>query len=101
MGCNNNNQSGCEKHREEVIVSPTERIVNTRTNTRTIKRIHPTEIINVNRTIIRNENFYPVTEREVNETIEENYDCGSDVNNPNCRKTNNINNNGLDWLFRL
>ena len=48
--------------------------------------VHPTEIINVNRTVIRNENYYPVTERQVNETVVEDFDCGSNVNNPNnCR----------------
>ncbi|MFW0781201.1 CotD family spore coat protein [Rossellomorea marisflavi] len=72
--------------RDEVIVNPTQRVVNTRTKTRTVKNIHPTEIINVNRTIIRNENYYPVRTREVNETGVENYDCGRDVNRPDCRR---------------
>lgn len=84
----------CDRDRVEDIVSPTNRIVNTRTRTRTIRRIHPTEVINVNRTIIRNENFYPVMEREVNETVVEDFDCGRNVNNPRCRRANR-------GLFRL
>ena len=84
MGFMNGNHD-CNRKGDETIVSPTETIVNTRTNTRTIRHIHPTEIINVNRTVIRNENFYPVTEREVNETVVENLDCGKDVKNPRCR----------------
>ena len=68
------------------IVHPTETVVRTTTNKRRIRNIHPTEIINVNRTVIRNENYYPVTERQVNETVVEDFDCGSNVNNPNnCR----------------
>ena len=84
MGCN------CRKCRErsqrdEVVVSPTETVVNTRTRTRVVKHIHPTEVINVNRTVVRNEHFYPVREREVNETVEENYNCGRNIINPRCR----------------
>ena len=81
---------GCEGNKrpqsDSVEVSPTETVVNTRTKKRVVKNIHPTEVINVNRTIIRNEHFYPVTEREVNETVVEDYDCGSDINNPRCRR---------------
>lgn len=99
----NNNQNhrncGCNNNQVEDIVSPTETIVNTRTKTRTIRRIHPTEIINVNRTVIRNENFFPVTEREVNETVVEDFNCGSDLNNPRCRRNNG--NNGGRGLFSL
>lgn len=105
---NRNHGCGCHgKEQVETIVYPTETIVNTRTRTRVIRRIHPTEIINVNRTIIRNENFYPVTERNVNETIEENFDCGPDVNNPRCRRVPGapvagVNTRGpSNWLFRI
>ncbi|MDF1510070.1 CotD family spore coat protein [Robertmurraya sp. DFI.2.37] len=82
---------GCENSHgnvqgDKTIVSPTETIVKVHTTQRTVRRIHPTEIINVNRTVVRNENFYPVTQRQVNEVVEENYDCGSDVNNPRCRR---------------
>ncbi|WP_082686803.1 spore coat protein [Bacillus sp. FJAT-27445] len=104
---NRNNRCGCHGMEEDVIVYPTETIVNTRTNTRVVKRIHPTEIINVHRTIIRNENFFPVTERNVNETIEENFDCGRDVNNPRCRRVSygpgfaGTNRRPGNWLFRL
>ena len=52
-----------------------------------MRNIRPVEVINVNRNIIRNENYRPVRVREVNETIVENFDCGTDVNNPNnCRR---------------
>lgn len=71
---------------DNIEVSPTETVVNTRTNNRVVKHVHPTEVINVNRTIIKNKHFYPVSEREVNEIIVENYDCGSDINNPRCRR---------------
>ncbi|MCK6205578.1 CotD family spore coat protein [Bacillus infantis] len=86
MRCN------CRKCREraaadKTIVSPTDTVVRNNTRTKTIRRIHPTEIVNVNRTIIRNENYFPVTERTVNETIVENFDCGRDPNNNrNCRR---------------
>lgn len=83
------------KH-DNVEVSPTETIVNTRTKKRVVKNIHPTEVINVNRTVIRNEHFYPVTEREVHETIVENYDCGSDINNPRCRRVSGNNSCGCN-----
>ncbi|WP_082306872.1 CotD family spore coat protein [Bacillus sp. FJAT-27245] len=91
----------------ETIVYPTNTIVNERTRTRVVRRIHPTEIINVNRTIIRNENFFPVTERTVNETVEENFDCGRDVNNPRCRRVSGApgfgggNRGPRNWLFRM
>lgn len=87
-GNNGNRHCGCDHGRVEEIVSPTNTVVKTRTKTRTIRRIHPTEIINVNRTVIRNENFFPVTQRQVNETVVENFNCGTDVNNPNCRRMN-------------
>ncbi|WP_311439568.1 CotD family spore coat protein [Mesobacillus foraminis] len=34
---------------------------------------------------MRVENYYPVTESNVNETIVEEYNCGSDINNPCCK----------------
>lgn len=79
---------------DEVIVRPTETIVNTKTKHRTVKTIHPTHVVNVNRTIVRNENFYPVTQETVNQTVVENYDCGSDINNPNCRRVAGASDNG-------
>lgn len=88
---------GCDRkehdRNDHVEVNPTETVVNTRTKKRVVKNIHPTEVINVNRTVIRNEHFYPVTEREVNETVVEDYDCGSDVNNPRCRRRGSDHNN--------
>lgn len=78
-------------------VSPTETVVNTRTNKRVVKHIHPTEVINVDRNVIKNKHFYPVTERNVHETIEQDYDCGSDINNPRCRRVRGNNNNGCGW----
>ncbi|WP_313429642.1 CotD family spore coat protein [Siminovitchia terrae] len=56
--------------REEIITCPTKTEVRTRTTERVRKFIHPTEIINVHRTVIRNEHVYPVHEREVHETVE-------------------------------
>ncbi|WP_285767058.1 CotD family spore coat protein [Peribacillus sp. SI8-4] len=60
----------CREQREEVITDPTRTVVNTRTNRRVVKHIHPTEVINVNRTVVRNEHYYPVYERDVYETVE-------------------------------
>lgn len=74
-----------DRERDEVYTGPTERVVKTNTRTRRVKHIHPTEVINVNRTVVRNEHYYPVTERDVYETIEEDFNCGSDVNNSRCR----------------
>lgn len=100
---------GCDCDRNErpqkddVEVSPTETVVNTRTNKRVVKHIHPTEVINVNRNVIKNKHFYPVAEREVNETIIEDYDCGSDINNPRCRRVsgnNNSNSNHCNCRYR-
>jgi len=89
LGTGNNNcgrKCGNRVSSVQDIVHPTETVVRTTTNKRRIRNIHPTEIINVNRTVIRNENYYPVTERQVNETVVEDFDCGSNVNNPNnCR----------------
>ncbi|MGG4266420.1 CotD family spore coat protein [Peribacillus simplex] len=77
------NRRRCHEQREEVIISPTKTIVNTRTNRRVVKHIHPTEIVNVNRTIVSNEHYYPVSEREVCETVEESFDFGSDFDDSN------------------
>ena len=85
---NNNNYRGNygNGQNDEVIVNPTQTVVNTTTNQRVVRNIHPTEVVNVNRTIIRNENYFPTTERTVEETVVENYDCGTNVNNnTNCR----------------
>ncbi|KAB8126646.1 hypothetical protein F9U64_19550 [Gracilibacillus oryzae] len=81
--CDNNSVSPAE---DEMIVSPTRRVTNTRTNYRTVKHIHPTEVLNVNRTVVRNENYYPVRNSNVNETVVEDYNCGSDINSPNCQR---------------
>ncbi|MED4718466.1 CotD family spore coat protein [Bacillus badius] len=85
FNCNRRGHCG-HHHNEDIVVSPTETIVHTTTNYQTVKHIHPTEIVHVNRHVIRNEHFYPVTEREVNETIVENYDCGRDIRHPRCRR---------------
>lgn len=82
---------GCSKCRDkdrvESIVHPTRHVVKERTNHRTVRNIHPTQVQNVNRTIVRNENYYPVEESNVEETVVENYDCGCDVNDSsNCRR---------------
>ncbi|MBD8006019.1 CotD family spore coat protein [Bacillus norwichensis] len=69
----------------EVITSPTRRVVNTNTTRRVRKHIQPTEVTNVNRTVIRNEYYFPVSQKNVNETVEENYNCGAYVNKPNCK----------------
>lgn len=69
---------------DETFVSPTETIVNTRNNYRTVKRVHPTHIRNVNRNITRVENYYPVTESVENENYVEEYDCGREVGNSSC-----------------
>ncbi|MGE6629183.1 CotD family spore coat protein [Bacillus sp. NPDC077027] len=69
----------------ETIVLPTKNIVNTTTNVRTVRRIHPTHITNVNKNIKRIENYYPVTHSVINECYVEEYDCGSDLKNPCCR----------------
>lgn len=83
MGCGCNHR---DKDRDEVITSPTKTVVKTRTTHRVRKHIHPTEVINVNRTVVRNEHFFPVYEREVNETVDGgSYNCGSDINRPRCR----------------
>ncbi|WP_156855491.1 CotD family spore coat protein [Oceanobacillus sp. AG] len=60
-----------ERRQEEVITCPTKKVVNVRTRELVRTFIHPTEIINVNRTIIRNKHKYSVHEREVHEKVEE------------------------------
>ncbi|OZU88969.1 hypothetical protein CIL03_08085 [Virgibacillus indicus] len=89
--CQNNNS--VSPAQDKMIVNPTKRVKNIRTNHRVVKNIHPTEVVNVNRTVIRNENYFPVTNSDVNETVVENYNCGSDVNSPNCRRVSPANNN--------
>ena len=83
---NNNRCNSVSPAEDKVIVHPTKHVVKNTTNHRTVKNIHPTEVENVNRTIIRNEHFYPVSNSNVNETVVEDYNCGSDVNSPNCRR---------------
>jgi len=83
-GLNNFNGTG-NGNNVETIVDPTRTIVNTTTNRRTVRRVHPTHIINVNRNITRVENYYPVTQSVQNQNIVEEYDCGSDLRNPCCR----------------
>lgn len=75
----------------ETIVFPTENIVNTTTNRRTVRQVHPTHILNVNRNITRVENFFPVTESEKDINIVEEFNCGSDLRNPCCRPVNRPN----------
>lgn len=88
-GChrsNRNRNCGCNNNVDEVIVNPTRIVENTRTRNKVVKHIHPTEVVNVNRTIVRNEHFFPVREREVNEKVEENFNCGTDPRRRgNCR----------------
>ncbi|MEI4791361.1 CotD family spore coat protein [Bacillus sp. FJAT-53060] len=73
---------------DKTIVSPTRNIVNTTISESTIRRIHPTHIKNVNKHIKRIENYYPVTQSCENECYVEEYDCGSDLKNPCCRRVN-------------
>lgn len=89
-GCNDNRGNVQGAQDVKTIVEPTETIVRVNTTKRTVRRIHPTEIINVNRTVVRNENFFPVTERQVNEVVQENFNCGTDPNNPRCRRSGNL-----------
>jgi len=72
----------------ETIVYPTREVVNVNTNRRTIRRIFPTHIRNINRNITRIENYYPVTQSVENVNIVREYDCGRDINNPRCRPVN-------------
>lgn len=90
FGRRNNNVAGVFENgndsEAETIIAPTENIVNTTTNRRTIRRVFPTHIDNVNREVIRVENYYPVTESFENETIVEQYNCGNDIEHPCCKK---------------
>ncbi|MBT2755709.1 hypothetical protein J7E71_07015 [Mesobacillus foraminis] len=74
----------CKQKNVETEYSPVKKIVKTTTNNRTIRRVHPTHIENIEKNIIRVENYYPITESNVSETIVEEYNCGSDLNNPCC-----------------
>lgn len=81
--CRNNNNND----NVETITSPTRQVVRTTTDHKTVRYIHPTKIKNVHRTIVRNENYYPVSESDFGETVVENYECGSNVNDSsNCRR---------------
>ncbi|MDQ0226876.1 CotD family spore coat protein [Metabacillus niabensis] len=85
---NNNNVLGAFDNGDddvETIFEPTENIVNTTTNRRTVRRVHPTHIEHINRNIVRVENYYPVTQSEVEETYVEEFDCGRDLRNPCCK----------------
>ncbi|WP_052343679.1 CotD family spore coat protein [Bacillus massiliigorillae] len=62
---------GEESRREEIVTCPTETEVRTRTKEVIVKHIHPKEIINVHRTVIKNEHCFPVHERDVHETVVE------------------------------
>lgn len=85
------NVAGTCNNDPKTIYRPTHNVVRTRTNRRTKRIIHPTHITNVHRKIVRVENFYPVTESNVNETIVEEYDCGTNVNRPNCQRVHRSN----------
>lgn len=69
----------------ETVFFPTRNIVNTTTNRRTIRRVYPTHIRNINRNITRIENYSPVTESVENVNIVEEYNCGNDLRRPRCR----------------
>jgi spore coat protein D len=75
----------------ETIVSPTETVVNPTTTRRTVRQVHPTHVVNVNRNITRVENYYPVKESEKNINIIEEYDCGSDLHHPCCKPRKHCN----------
>ncbi|MFT8320137.1 MAG: CotD family spore coat protein [Bacillus sp. (in: firmicutes)] len=85
--CRRNGCSNVSPAQDDVrtVTEPTETIVNTTTNEHVVRYVHPTNVVNVNRDVYRNEHYYPTTEREVNKTVVENYNCGSDLNNPSCR----------------
>ncbi|KRG12102.1 hypothetical protein ACA30_20930 [Virgibacillus soli] len=72
----------------ETVFYPTKNVVNTTTNRKTIRRVHPTHVKNINKNITRVENYYPVTESEKDINIVENYNCGNDLENPRCRPIN-------------
>ncbi|MGO0713292.1 CotD family spore coat protein [Bacillus subtilis] len=85
LGSRRNHNSCNENNHTETKVSPTKNLVNTTTNVRTIRRVHPTHITNVNKNITRIENFYPVTQSVQNENFVEEYDCGCDLKKPCCK----------------
>jgi hypothetical protein len=71
---------------ERTVVDPEETIVNTTTTRHTLKRVHPTNVVNVNRNVYRVEDYYPVEESFVNENVVEYYDCGNDPDDcSNCK----------------
>ena len=75
----------------ETVFFPTETIVNNTTNRRTVRRVHPTHVRNINHNITRIENFIPVTESVENVNSVEEFNCGSDLRNPRCRPVNRCN----------
>ncbi|MGM0863389.1 MAG: CotD family spore coat protein [Bacillota bacterium] len=98
---NSRRNCSCSQGGEETFVHPTRRVVNNRTNERIINNVHPTEIVDVNRTIIQNRNYYPVTRSQVNETFVEDFDCGSDVGSSNnCRRVRGASDNDNDSCHR-
>lgn len=86
-----NNSNNGNRNDVETIVSPTETVVNPTTNRRTVRRVHPTHVVNVNRNITRVENYYPVTESVKNVNVVEEYNCGSDLRNPCCKPVKRCN----------
>ncbi|UOQ48953.1 spore coat protein [Gracilibacillus caseinilyticus] len=106
MGCCNNSRNNGRNNnvspiQEKMIVHPTQRVRNVTTNRSVVRNVYPTEVVNVNRNVVRSENYYPVSNSDVNETVVEQYDCGSDMNSPNCQRVSpastnngNSNNNG-------
>src|SRR5699024_5541101 len=50
----------------KTIVSPAKTVVNNTTTNHTIKKIHPTNVMNVNHDVFKIENYYPVTESSQN-----------------------------------
>lgn len=65
-----------ERNKEEVITCPTKTETRTRTKEKVVKHIHPKEIINVHRTVIRHKHEYPVFEKDVFETVVKGDDRG-------------------------
>ncbi|MDQ0229871.1 CotD family spore coat protein [Metabacillus malikii] len=85
---NVNNTTVNPTQQEPDIVDPTRTIVNTTINPHVVRHIHPTNVVNVNRDVYRIEHYYPVEVSNVNDTVVENFNCGSDLNNPRCRRMN-------------
>ncbi|MEH6944862.1 CotD family spore coat protein, partial [Bacillus sp. JJ722] len=81
MGCDCNKckKRRKEKRKEKIITCPTKTEKRIRTKKKVVKHIHPKEIINVHRTVIKHKHEYPVCERDVFETVVKGDDRG-------CRK---------------